>query len=177
VIARWAGRTLLALLLAILVVNLRFVITHWSEVRTVTTRAGSEAPVFSLPLLDGSRFDLTAARGQPVAIAFWATWCDPCRTELPQLDQVAKRLGPTAKIIAVNIEPPEARPEVEKFVREHNLGLPVALGGGEVADKFHVETIPNLIVLDAQGRVHRVLDGLHAPSEVEAALKSAAAQP
>jgi thiol-disulfide isomerase/thioredoxin len=173
-LARWAGRTLFALILAIGIVNLRFAWVHRAELRQVTTPVGSVAPDFAVTLLEGKTFKLADAHGKPLAVVFWATWCEPCREELPLINALAQRLGDTARFVAVDIEPAEAKGEVEKFVAEHHLTMPVAYDGSEIAGRYKVESIPHVVVLDGEGKVDRVLSGVHAPAELEAAIKAAA---
>jgi thiol-disulfide isomerase/thioredoxin len=173
-LARWAGRILFALILAIGIVNLRFAWRHRAELRQVTIPTGSEAPDFAVPLLDGKPFKLADGRGKPLVLVFWATWCEPCQNELPLIDALAQRLGDAARFVAIDIEPAEAKPEVQKFVADHHLTLPVAFDGSEVAGRYKVETIPHAVVLDGEGKVHKILSGLHPPAELEAAIKSAA---
>lgn len=173
-IAKLAGASLLAILGALCAVDAARIAEDWSSVRTVRTPAGAEAPGFDLPLLDGGNLTLTSTRGHVVALAFWATWCEPCQAELPALDELAKRLAPTgARFYAVNIEPIDQKPSILKQKNALRLTMPVVLDGSGAADAYHVETIPHLVILDRAGRVQRVFDGLHEPAEIEAAIAQA----
>jgi thiol-disulfide isomerase/thioredoxin len=175
--ARWAGRTLIGLLVLLGAINLWWVAHNWTPLRTVSTPAGSSAPDFALPLLDGGELHLSDARGRPLVLAFWATWCEPCRVELPQIDRLA-RSSPTARFVAVNIDgvdpsDAKARVSIRRFMHALGLTLPVALDAGQVAAQYHVEAIPHTVVIDASGKVHRVLSGLHDEAELAAAVESA----
>ena len=75
--------------------------------------------------------------------------------------------------MAVNIEGAELKPQVDAFVTATGLSMPVAIAGGAIADRYHVETIPHLVILDRTGTVREVLDGVHAESEVALAIEAA----
>ena len=134
----------------------------------VATIAGLE---LSLPLLDGGTAQLEP--GRTTVVAFWATWCGPCRDELPLLDRLAKKL-PSVKFLAVNVEGgpvEETRPLVQAFVQKMGLGLPVALDGGDAAARWKIDLIPQTFVVDGEGKVKRVLEGVHSESDLEEALR------
>jgi thiol-disulfide isomerase/thioredoxin len=175
--AKIAGGGLIAVLLALIGVEAVRISQRWSEVRTVTTPSGTPAPDFEAPLLDGGRFHLADARGNVVALAFWATWCEPCQEELPQLDALARKLSPTGvRFYAVNIETADRKPSIEKFRNGAGLTMPIVYDGSTPSELYRVETIPHLVIIDRAGQVARVLDGVHPVSEVEAAVRLAAAR-
>lgn len=176
---RWfAGSALLAGLAVMLTLNLFSIGSHWSQIRTsVTTPPGMAAPDFTLPLLDGKELHLAAEQGQPVVLAFWASWCGPCKRELPHLDRLYQRDRDRARFFAVNIEDASMKPTVEAYVKSAGLTLPVAFGGEQVANTYRVATIPHLVIVDRAGKVHRVLDGLHDESDLSQAIDDAIAAP
>jgi thiol-disulfide isomerase/thioredoxin len=161
-----AGAGLLGVLGLLFAFQAVVVARNWDALKTVTTRPGSAAPRFSLPLHAGGTFRLDEARPRPLVLAFWATWCGPCRKELPALDRLAVDLGGAADFLAVDIEGAASRPAVARFVDEVGLKLPVALDGGAVADQYHVESIPHVVVLDRDTRVAAVFAGPVAPSTI-----------
>lgn len=171
---RWlAGRGLLAGLALMLALNLFVVVGHWSQIRqAVTTPPGTLAPDFTLPLLDGTKLHLAEARGEPVVLAFWATWCGPCKMELPHLDRLYHQYRDRVHFYAVNIEDAEVQPTVAGFVKATGLTVPVAYGGDGVANQYHVDTIPHLVILDRNGKVNRVLDGLHSERQMASAIEA-----
>jgi thiol-disulfide isomerase/thioredoxin len=175
--ARLAGGALLAVLLAVIVTAAVRVSGAWSQVRTVTTPSGTLAPDFASPLLDGGTFRLSEARGGVVALAFWATWCEPCREELPQLDALSQRMAAQGvHFYAVNIESMDRKPSIEQFKNGIRLTMPIVLDGNGAAEQYKVETIPHLVIVDRAGRVAQVLDGVHPVSDVESALRLAGRQ-
>src|SRR5262245_32448328 len=116
--ARIAGFVLLAALGTLLLPNPRFVVRSRDTLRPVPPARGSLAPPLDAALLGGGRFSLAESGGQVTALAFFASWCDPCRAELPGLNTLAQRYSGSARIVAVNIEEPGARPRVQALVRE-----------------------------------------------------------
>jgi peroxiredoxin len=131
---------------------------------------GATAPSFALATLDGQRVDLRALRGTPLVLNFWATWCEPCRTEMPLL-QSRYEAGRSAglRILAINFDEPE--PQVRSFVDELGLTFDILLDpGAYVQDLYRVRGYPTTFFVDARGviRGHKV--GAMEASELEAFL-------
>jgi thiol-disulfide isomerase/thioredoxin len=114
--------------------------------------AATAASGFELPALDGGTVRLDDFRGRVVLLNFWATWCAPCREEMPALAALATQLGPQGLVVlAVSVREPRAT--VEPFVRGLGLRFPVALDQeGTVTARYHVFALPTTIVVDRQGR-------------------------
>jgi peroxiredoxin len=109
------------------------------------------APEFELRDLTGQPVRLRDFRGRVVLLNFWATWCVPCREEMPALDALARELGPRGlAVVGVNFKEP--RPRVEAFVQELGLRFPMLLDGeGRVAQTYQVFALPATFVLDRRG--------------------------
>jgi thiol-disulfide isomerase/thioredoxin len=107
----------------------------------------------ALRMLDGSSTTLASLHGQVVVVNFWATWCAPCRRELPRLDAMDRKLSSRgARFVAVSID--ESRENTRAFVRSGKLKLAVAQDGPEgLAHDLDLRNVPATIVLDADGRV------------------------
>lgn len=119
---------------------------------------GATAPTFALANLGGERVDLRALRGSPLVLNFWATWCEPCRTEMPLL-QSHYEAGRSAglRILAINFDEPE--PLVRSFVDELGLTFDILLDpGAYVQDLYRVRGYPTTFFVDARGviRGHKV---------------------
>jgi thiol-disulfide isomerase/thioredoxin len=169
--ARLAGFALLAALAVLLVVRLVWVGKNWDSLRPVG--GAQAAPGFTLPLLQGGSFTLEGT-GQVTLVDFFASWCGPCREELPHVDALYRRYKDRGvRVVAVDAEPPEAKEFTEKLARDLGLTLPIALGGDGVAEKYHVENLPTVLVVDGKGRIGRILLGSHSESEIEALIQSA----
>lgn len=120
------------------------------------------APAFSVTDLTGKPFKLSAKRGSVVLVNYFATWCPPCREELPDLVALA-RDKEAQGLVTLGISQDEGGPSVVvPFVREHSINYPVAL---ETAPDmpptpgFDVPALPTTVLVDKQGRVASVITG------------------
>lgn len=114
------------------------------------------APDFTLERLDGSRVTLSALRGKVVVIDFWATWCPPCRAEMPWLVELAKRLEPRGVVfVAIDEDdPPGQVPLVRQFAQEvPGLERFAVLGNPDIETLYGVRSLPTLFVVDREGRI------------------------
>lgn len=124
--------------------------------RGASVPVGSIAPDLSLQTLDGKPASLADFRGQVVMVNFWATWCPPCRAEMPDMQQVYdERRGRDFTILAVNIQ--EAQQPVAGFVTKYGLGFPILMDvSGEVTQRYGVYSLPSSYFVDRDGRVAKV---------------------
>jgi cytochrome c biogenesis protein CcmG, thiol:disulfide interchange protein DsbE len=112
---------------------------------------GKKAADFELPLFGGGTFKLSEARGKPVILSFWASWCGPCREELPELNRFADSRKDVV-VVAVNTD--RNRSAGERFYKQLKLTLPAVYDQGSVAlSQFDVETFPTTYVIDQKGTV------------------------
>ncbi len=112
-------------------------------------------PDFSLPDLGGVSHRLADWRGRPLVVNFWATWCEPCRREIPLLKTIRREnAGNHLEIVGIAIDHPE---DVRKFVGELGIDYPILVGekgGLEAVSAFGVDTVlPFTIFADAEGRI------------------------
>jgi thiol-disulfide isomerase/thioredoxin len=127
--------------------------------RGMTVVAGSPpAPPLRLPDADGKPVDLTAYRGKVVLVNFWATWCPPCRQELPSLSRLKKKLGGEAfEILSVNIG--EDVDTVFDFAGNPNYPMLFDLDSKAMA-AWPVKGVPTTLLVDRQGRLaYRAVGG------------------
>jgi peroxiredoxin len=119
----------------------------------VRYRGDAEAPDFSLPSLEGGAVTLSALRGQVVFLNFWATWCPPCREEMPSIERLHREFkDQELAVLAVDVD--ESPNVVAKFVKNFRLSFPVLLDtGSEVSSRYGVGGLPTTILVDRRGRV------------------------
>lgn len=111
----------------------------------------TEAPDFTLPDLAGKARRLTGLRGQVILMNFWATWCAPCRAEMPAMERLYQELKDDGfAIVAVNFA--ETAEQVAPFVKELRLHFPVLLDQeGQVGRLYRVFSLPTTYLLDRHG--------------------------
>lgn len=111
-----------------------------------------EHPEFTLKDLSGKTWTFAELRGKVVLVNFWATWCPPCRKEIPDLETLYGRFG-SKGLVVLGISDEEAA-KVEPFIREHKVSFPVLLDPGrKVNEIFVVEGIPKSFVYDREGKL------------------------
>ncbi len=129
--------------------------------------SGAPAPEFGLRDLAGNLVTLADAKGHPLLINFWATWCLPCRDEMPAIEtryQAHKDQG--LLVYAIDFDEP-AR-DVEDFVKAFNLSFQVLLDpGGKVNDLYKIIGYPTSFFVDADGVIQVVHVGAMAPSQID----------
>lgn len=133
-------------------------------------RVGKLAPDFTVTGLDGQPIQLSALRGHPVWINFWATWCPPCRSESPEIEAAAERYR-TQGLIVVGIDVGEDAATVRDYVQR--AGLTYLIGGDpstDVAATFRVSGLPTHIFVDADGVVRQIRPGRLGTSAIDAAV-------
>jgi peroxiredoxin len=121
---------------------------------------GYLAPDFSLRNLKGNYESLDSFRGQVVVLNFWATWCVPCRVEMPSFEKLYRRYrSEGVAVLAVTLDK-NSKQKVESFVDEHRISFPILLDEeGEVERLYPSMTIPFTYVIDREGRVVARVDG------------------
>jgi peroxiredoxin len=108
---------------------------------------------FTVPLLQGSRFRLAEQRGKVVFINFWATWCPPCREEMPAMERLWQRQRDRGFVlVAVSLD--ADRGPVKPFVTEHRLTFPIGFDSKlEVANLYGIRALPASFIVDRDGQV------------------------
>lgn len=123
---------------------------------------GDRAPEYAATSLAGERIALADQRGQVVLINVWATWCGPCRVEMPPLQAIYERFRDDGfTVLAVSIDTgPGYREKVDAFVREYGLEFPVLLDpDARIQRQFRTVGVPETFVLDREGRIVKRLIG------------------
>lgn len=117
------------------------------------------APEFALPDLAHHRVDLAALRGKVVLLNFWATWCAPCRLEMPRFVEWQKQYGPQGlQIVGVSIDD-DATP-VHPFVETMHINYPILIGDARLGERYGgVMGVPVTFLIDRHGIVRARIDG------------------
>jgi len=123
----------------------------WAKSKSVPRLEGAD--------LTGQAWRLSDLRGKAVLINFWASWCEPCRAEMPSLQALAERHGP-GKLVVLAVNFKEGAGTAQRFVQRANLQLPVLLDPlGQTAKQWGVRAFPTTILISADGRVRGVVRG------------------
>jgi thiol-disulfide isomerase/thioredoxin len=118
---------------------------------------GRTAPEVEAPFLDGGSFTLSEQRGKPVILAFWASWCGPCRLELPALDALQKQRDDIA-IFAVNVDREQAK--AKAFLKQVPIDLPVVWDNQALAlGAYQVLSMPTIFLVDKEGTLKLIKVG------------------
>ena len=121
--------------------------------------------------LRGRQLRLSDYRGKVVLINFWATWCPPCRAEIPDLVKLQRDYRTRLQVIGLTY-PPQRLVEVRRFVRSAKVNYPVVLGTKETKLLFtSSETLPMTIIIGRDGRVKEIIEGILLPEEFEQKIK------
>ncbi len=145
---RWGGEAVvvLAAVLAIGVVQTRHHL------------GGGAQPAASFRTLDGATVTLESLRGRPVALAFWAPWCQVCAAQSGNLSRVSRWAGDRGRVVSVAAAYGDVG-EVRAYMKEHEVTYPVLLGDDDTVRAFRVEAFPTVYFLDEQGRIKRSVAG------------------
>jgi thiol-disulfide isomerase/thioredoxin len=122
-----------------------------AEIQTLKQKVPIED--FSLPLVSGKTQSLAALAGKVVFLNFWATWCPPCREEMPSMEKLYQRFKSEGlEFFAVDIQ--EGKKEVEAFIKERGFTFPVALDAeGSAAATYGIRSIPTTFIIDKSGNI------------------------
>jgi len=120
--------------------------------------AGRVQPALELRDTTGRVWRLRDQTGRVVLVNFWASWCEPCVTEMPSLQALAKRQSGRVVVLAVNFK--QSLPAIDAFVQRTGLTLPVVADPhGALARQWGVKVFPSTVVIDTQGKVRGVVQG------------------
>jgi peroxiredoxin len=110
------------------------------------------APAFSGQGIDGVSYSLAEYAGRPIILHFWATWCVPCRGELPALQRLSERLGDRAVILSVSADGSNLS-GVQKMCREHSVSFPVLMDeDGSIRKAYEIESLPVTYLIGSDGK-------------------------
>jgi thiol-disulfide isomerase/thioredoxin len=139
----------------------------FGEIGYAAPEIGAIAPPFMHPPLNGDEIDLLSLRGEPVIINFWASWCEPCQAEMPELELLHEETG--VKILAVNIG--EDVETIAAWVAEYGLSFDIVLDPNEeLYALYRLRGQPSTYVLDADGIIRQIFYGPTSADALRSAL-------
>lgn len=133
---------------------------------------GAPAPRVTLKTIDGQTIDLASLYGkQAVYLKFWATWCVPCREQMPHLKKTFAEAGPDLAVVAISVGFDETLADVRKYRDEMGLKMPLVFDDGSLGEAFHLRVTPQHVVIGRDGRILYI--GHEANAALDAALLAA----
>lgn len=141
---------------------------------------GAPAPDFHLPALDGKHVKLSDLRGKAVLLNFWATWCGPCKIEMPWFVEFQQQYGPEGLVVvgvSLDEDAEENRDDIAKFTEELKVNYPILLGNDEVAELYGgVQALPTTFFIGRDGKIVNRVFGLVSHSVMDKSIKAALQQ-
>jgi cytochrome c biogenesis protein CcmG, thiol:disulfide interchange protein DsbE len=129
--------------------------------KTSAPQAGFFAPDFTLQTSDGEEYTLSKLKGSAVLVNLWATWCPPCRAEMPAIEKMYKEYkGQGLLVLAINMTYQDDPASVASFIQEYNLTLPILLEEtGKVGAAYQLRSLPSSYFIDRAGIIQEVVIG------------------
>jgi thiol-disulfide isomerase/thioredoxin len=164
------GRRQLAILLFITGITAGAVATGWRVLRSelVPVGIGVKAPGFAVNTIDSIPVRKTLAdyRGKVLMINIWATWCAPCRVEMPSIEKLHEAYEDKGlKILAISVDDPGSEPQIRSFVKEYGLSFEVLHDPdgqeGKVAKDYQTAGYPETVIVGRDGVIRKKLLGAH----------------
>lgn len=116
---------------------------------------GAAMPAYTAQRLEGGPYELAAEKGKVILLNIWATWCGPCRYEIPELVKLQNAYGKDGfEVVGVSIDGPETASEIAPFVQKSGINYPIVLDPrGVIADVFETNVLPTSALIDRDGKV------------------------
>lgn len=173
---------------AVTVVGVAVLLGYWVTTGAMTARAAGEkkvagvsqrmaAPDFTVTSLDGKELRLSALKGKVVMLDFWATWCPPCKAEIPHFIELQNAYGPKGlEIIGLSVD--QEGPEVVRdFSKEYGVNYTMAMAGPDLVQKYGgIRGIPTTFLIDKEGRIAKKLVGYHDKQVFESQIQTLLAE-
>ncbi len=135
---------------------------------------GKNAPEFALESLQGATVHLSDYRGKAVLLNFWATWCPPCKIEMPWFEDLQKQYGPQGlQVVGIAMDD-ASKDDISKFAKAVGVNYTILLGKDSVGDAYGgIPYLPSTFLIDRDGKVVNRILGLKSRSEIEDDVKAA----
>jgi peroxiredoxin len=147
-----------------------------SEPLQAADAKGKQAPDFILQDLEGKQVKLSDFRGKAVLLNFWATFCGPCKVEMPWLVELQKQYGPQGlQIVGVALDD-AGKDAIEKFTKEMGVNYTILQGKDDVGDAYGAVGLPATFYIDRNGKIIDSVLGLVSRSEIEDDIKKTLAE-
>jgi thiol-disulfide isomerase/thioredoxin len=141
-----------------------------------TADIGQAAPSLKLPLVGGGEMDLASYKGHPVILNFWATWCDPCRAEMPVFERAQQQYRDEG-LVVLGVDFQEQDPEIVAFLGQIGVTFPSVVDRtGEVTRQWRATGLPTTFLIDRQGVIQDVRVGAFTDEMLDGKLKKLVAQ-
>jgi len=137
------------------------------------------APDFNLRVIEGSQsktLQLSSLKGKAVLVNFWATWCEPCKIEMPWLVELQKKYGDQGFVILGVAQDDASDQEVLAFAHKMKLNYPILRGDNHMSDLYPSQGLPLSVYVDRSGKVVKRIVGLVSESDMEDAIKKSLEQ-
>ena len=139
--------------------------------------ATAVAPDFTLQDVSGKNVRLADLKGKVVLLEFWATWCPPCRDEIPAIERLHRQYGGKGlAILAISLDE-GGWDEVKSFVAAHKISYTVLRGTEDVSTKYKVRLVPAMFLVDKEGNIKKQYMGGGSDEAVEQEIKALLEQP
>jgi peroxiredoxin len=127
------------------------------------------APDFTVTTIDGSKVTLSELKGKVVILDFWATWCPPCRQEIPGYVELKKKYGKKIEIIGISVD--RSVDPVKEFYKKNKINYPVAMATRDILESYNsiyrLQYIPTTFIIDRDGYIRDIKVGFVSKSEFE----------
>jgi peroxiredoxin len=162
----------IVLVVVAMVVALMLVFAFKLARRPSQTSQSKPAPDFSLQSLEGKTVRLSDYRGKPVVLNFWATWCEPCKVEMPWFVDLQRQYGPAGvQFLGVAMDDASTK-EIAAFAESMKVNYPILIGKDSVGDDYGgVQFLPETFYIDRTGKVVDKAFGLKGRGEIEDNIK------